>query len=157
MSTTPEPINFKLARVTPRWAFPRRARRVLVLGLLPGFALMVVPAMLTQGALWSVATAVLGALWIILTLVWLIGATHARADSPDEYLDERERTLRNEVYLNAFRWMGALIALLYMLVTFFPDLAISAVGVLSFLFPVTLFAPTLTMAWMAPDALLEEV
>jgi drug/metabolite transporter superfamily protein YnfA len=151
----PEPLNFKLAKITPRWAFPQRARRALVLSLVPALALTVVPATLTQSAPWSLATTVLGLLWIVLSLIWLMGATHSRADSPDVYLDEREITLRNEVYLNTFRWIGALVALLYLTLTLLPDTNLSARDLLAVLFPTVLFAPTLTMAWMAPDPLKE--
>jgi hypothetical protein len=148
-----EPLNFKLAQVTPRWVFPQRARRMLVLGLILTIALIVIPTNLTQGAPWSVAIAVLGLVWSITSVVWLIGATRARADSPDAYVDEREIAFRNEVYLNAFRWLGGLIAVLYTVLTFLPDETISARNMFTLLFPIVLFAPTLTIAWMQPDPL----
>ncbi len=120
----PEPLNFKLARITPKWAFKQAARRILVL------AFFVVP--LVAGTLAGYLNSIWSLLFLpfavvpILCFLWLVGATGARADSPNEYLDEREIAIRNEVYLNAFRILGAVIALGFAVLTFLPNLPISA-------------------------------
>ncbi len=149
-----QPINFKLARVTPKWALKQSARRSMVV------LFFLVPFMAGVGAgylnsLWSLVFAPF-ALVPIIFFVWLVGATGARADSPDEYLDEREIAVRNQTYLNAFRILGAMIALGFGVLTFFPDLPISAKNVLAILFPVALLLPTFTLAWTQPDPLEDE-
>ena len=48
------------------------------------------------------------------SLLWLMGATGARADLPDAYLDERERGLRDRVFRLSFVWLMGVIALTYM-------------------------------------------
>ena len=50
MRSHSEPLNFKLARVTPKWAFKQFSRRALVVALCLMPLLMVSPA-LTDGAL----------------------------------------------------------------------------------------------------------
>jgi hypothetical protein len=153
MTMKPEPLNFRLTRITPKWALKQRARRILVA------AFFVVPFLAGVAAgyinsLWSLLFAPF-AIVPILCFLWLVGATGARADSPDEYLDEREIAVRNEVYLNAFRILGAMIALGFVLLTFFPNAPISAKNVVATLFPITLLLPTLVLAWTQPDPLEE--
>jgi hypothetical protein len=154
MTTKPQPLNFKLAQITPKWAFKQLARRWLVI------LFFVVPFVAGVGAgylnsLWSLLFAPF-AIVPILCFIWLVGATGARADAPNEYLDEREIAVRNEVYLNAFRILGAVISLGFALLNFFPNLPIDAKTTLSLLFPLALLLPTFTLAWTQPDPL-EEV
>ena len=152
MRSQPEPLNFKLARVTPKWAFRQSSRRALVIALcLTPLLFAGLPA-LTSGALWTIAIAVPAILLFVVILAWLIGATHARADSPDEYLDEREIAMRNEVYLKSFRIIGAMISLGFIVFTVFPNAPVSARGVFGLLFPIVLFLPTCVLAWTQPDA-----
>ncbi len=146
----PEPINFKMARITPKWAFKQNARRWLVI------AFFAVPFLAGAAAgyiqsIWSLLFAPF-AIVPILCFIWLVGATGARADSPDEYLDEREIAVRNQTYLNAFRILGAIIALGFAVFTFFPDISISTKNVFTILFPIALLLPTFTLAWTQPDA-----
>lgn len=153
MTIPQEPLNFKLSRVTPRWAFKQSARRWLVV------LFFLVPFVAGIGAgylysLWSLLFAPF-AIMPILCFIWLVGATGARADSPDEFLDEREIAMRNEAYLNAFRILGAILALGFMVLTLFPDLPITAKSVLAILFPIALLLPTFTLAWTQPDPLEE--
>jgi hypothetical protein len=153
MTMKPEPLNFKLARITPKWAFKQRARRFLIaLFFAVPFVAGVAAGYLNS--LWSLLFAPF-AIVPILCFLWLVGATGARADSPDEYLDEREIAVRNEVYLNAFRILGAILALGFAVLTFFPNLPITAENVVATLFPIALLLPTLVLAWTQPD-LLEE-
>ena len=156
MRSQPEPWNFKLARVTPKWAFQQRSRRVLValLALSP-FAVILAVLISSGSPLIGFFLAPLLLVGSIVILAWLIGATHARADSPDEYLDEREIALRNEVYLKSFRVIGALIALGFVAFTVFPDFSINARIVFSLLFPIVMFLPTCVLAWTQPDSIEE--
>jgi hypothetical protein len=153
MTTKPQPLNFKLARITPKWAFKQSARRwLVVLFFLVPFVAGTAAGYLNS--LWSLLFAPF-AIFPILCFIWLVGATGARADAPNEYLDEREIAVRNETYLNAFRILGAIIALGYTVLTLFPDLPITAKSVLAILFPITLLLPTFTLAWTQPDPLEE--
>ena len=149
----PEPINFKMARITPKWAFKQNARRWLVI------AFFVIPFLAGAAAgyiqsIWSLLFAPF-AIVPILCFIWLVGATGARADSPDEYLDEREIAMRNEVYLQAFRIIGAIISLGFIVFTVFPNTPMNAKTFLSFLFPIMIFLPTCVLAWTQPDPLEE--
>jgi hypothetical protein len=153
MTMNQEPLNFKLARITPKWAFKQRARRLLVaMFFLVPFVAGVAAGYLNS--LWSLLFTPF-AIVPILSFLWLVGATGARADSPDEYLDEREIAVRNEVYLNAFRILGAIIAFGFALLTFFPNLPITARNVVATLFPIALLLPTFVLAWTQPDPLEE--
>lgn len=90
----------------------------------------------------------------VVILAWLIGATRARADSPDEYLDEREIFVRNEVYLKSFRILGAIISLGFLVTPFLPTgIRLEPRDVFSLLFPIVLFLPTCVLAWTQPDPL----
>lgn len=153
MTMNQEPLNFKLARITPKWAFRQRARRFLIAMF---FAVPFVAGVAAGylNSLWSLLFAPF-AIVPILCFLWLVGATGARADSPDEYLDEREIAVRNEVYLNAFRVLGAIIAVGYLVLTFFPNLSITAKNVVATLFPIALLLPTFVLAWTQPDPLEE--
>ncbi len=156
MKTQPEPLNFKLARVTPLWAFKQYARRALVIALmLSPFALLLAPLISSNNQLFAVVLASLFLIGYIVILAWLIGATRARADSPDAYLDEREIAMRNEVYLKSFRIIGALVSVGFVIFTVFPDAPVPARGVFGLLFPIVLFLPTCVLAWTQPDPLEE--
>lgn len=149
MTNNQEPLNFKLARVTPKWALKQRARRWMVI------LFFVVPFMAgtTAGyinSLWSLLLAPFAIAPMVL-LVWLIGATQARADSPDQYLDEREVAMRNVAYLEAFRVIGGLIALGFILTSLLPNLKLEAKTVFAMLFPLMLVLPTCVLAWIQPD------
>ena len=157
MRSQPEPLNFKLARVTPKWAFKQYSRRALVIALiLSPFGLIFAVWLSSINELIAVVTLPLFLIACITILAWLIGATHAQADSPDVYLDEREIAMRNEVYLKSFRIIGLLISLGFLTFTIFPDAPVPARGVFSLLFPIVLFLPTCVLAWTQPDPL-EEV
>jgi hypothetical protein len=154
MRSQPEPLNFKLARVTPKWAFKQSSRRALVLALmLSPFALLLAPLISSNNQPFAVALASLFLIGYIVILAWLIGATHAWADSPDKYLDEREIFVRNEVYLKSFRIIGALVSIGFLFFTVFPDAPVPARGVFGLLFPIVLFLPTCVLAWTQPDPL----
>lgn len=153
MRTQPEPLNFKFARVTPKWAFKQSSRRALVIALiLSPFALLLTVWLSSINQLLGVVLAPLMLVGYVVILAWLIGATRARADSPDEYLDEREIAIRNEVYLKSFRIIGALIALGFVTSTVFPDSPIPTRVVFSLLFPIVMFLPTCVLAWTQPDS-----
>ena len=153
MTMKPEPLNFKLARVTPTWAFKQTARRWMVV------LFFTVPFLAGAAAgyinsLWSLLFAPFAVVPIILFL-WLVGSTHAKADSPDQYLDEREIALRNATYLEAFRIIGALIALGFIITSLLPNLQLEAKTVFATLFPIALVLPTCVLAWIQPDPLEE--
>lgn len=153
-SNKPQLLNFKLAKITPKWAFKQDARRMLIVALCLCPIVLGISVVFGSDLLKSVC-AVLCLVFVVTCLVWLIGATHARADSPDAYLDEREIATRNEVYLQSFRIVGVLIALGFLVVKLFPRLPLNASDVFSFLFPIVLFLPTCVMAWTQPDAISE--
>lgn len=74
-------------------------------------------------------------------------------DLPDECLDERQRLMRNEVYRDAYIWLGALAAIVWLGVLFaygFLELPVERAHVYGASF--TIFAlvfslPTLVYAW----------
>jgi hypothetical protein len=154
MTMQPEPLNFKLTKITPKWAFKQAARRWMVIlffavpfvaGTAAGFI----------NSLWSLLFAPFALVPVVLFL-WLVGATQARADSPDQYLDEREVAQRNAVYLEAFRIVGGLIALGFIVTTLLPSLQLEAKTVFAVFFPLLIVLPTFVLAWTQPDPL-EEV
>ena len=148
-SNQSEPLNFKLAKITPKWVFKQSARRMLVvlLAVSPFIAGILISSIPSPYNLFCIPLLLVP----IICYAWLIGATHARADTPDEYLDEREIATRNEVYLQAFRIVGALIALGFMVVTLLPKVPLDAKDVFTLLFPIVLFLPTCVLAWIQPD------
>ena len=146
----PEPLNIQFARFTPRWAKPQRARRALVI------AMYAVP--FVAGALAAshqpvlLILAGLGVLFTILCFVWLIGATSARADMPNDYLDERERSERDQTYRIAFINVMGVIALGFLVSRFTPWLDnVSAPALIGLLFFVGMLMPTAVQAWVEPD------
>lgn len=152
-----EPLNLKLERYTPKWAFKQRARRSLVIAF---HAVFLVLGLLTSSDsnLKLMAIPVFGLLMVC--IVWLIGATRARSDLPDNMLDEREIADRNVVYLNAFRNLMGIVALLYIATTILEIFGITIPAmqprdILMVLFVVGLFLPTCVMAWTQPDAIAE--
>ena len=152
MRSQPEPLNFKLARVTPRWAFKQSSRRALVvaLTLLP-FGLIFAVWLSSLDPLITLVAVPLFFIGYFTIMTWLIGATHARTYSPDKELDEREIAMRNEVYLKSFRIVGLLISLGFATFTIFPDSPINARIVFLLLFPIVMFLPTCVLAWTQPD------
>lgn len=149
MINKPEPLNFKLSRVTPKWALKQRTRRwIVILFFAVPFLAGVAAGYINS--LWSLLFAPFAIVPIVL-LAWLIGATKARADSPDEYLDEREIAVRNVVYLEAFRVIGAVIAVGFIVTNLLPDFKLEARTILGVLFPLVLILPTCILAWTQPD------
>jgi hypothetical protein len=153
MTMQPEPLNFKLARVTPKWALKQAARRWMVV-LFFAVPFLAGTAAGYINSLWSLLFAPFAIVPIVL-FVWLVGATNAKADSPEQYLDEREIALRNQVYLESFRLVGALVALGFILTTLLPNLQLEAKTVFGMLFPLVIVLPTCVLAWIAPDPLEE--
>ncbi|MFK8016500.1 MAG: hypothetical protein AB8G17_13795, partial [Gammaproteobacteria bacterium] len=78
-------------------------------------------------------------------------------DLPDECLDERQQLMRNEVYRDAYIWLGALAAILWLGVLFaygFLELSVEPAHVYGASF--TIFAlvfslPTMVYAWNVPE------
>jgi hypothetical protein len=150
-NTKRPPINLQLSRFTPVWAKSRAARRLLVLTMYTAPLLSLLLLSLTQSDVWRIPAA-LPMLCYPVCLLWLMGATQARADLPDDYLDEREIAQRNEVFLNAFRWLMGLVALAYLLTTYIPAFDNQAPSqIIGLLFAAGLPLPTATLAWVQPD------
>jgi uncharacterized membrane protein YbjE (DUF340 family) len=153
--TRPEPLNLKLSRITPAWARPQRARRILVIAMftLP-FAAGTLAGLLSSGAnAWPIRVlAVLGVLAGLVCYAWLVGATSARADMPDDYLDERERGQRDQVYRLAFINLMGLIALGFVISRFTPAFErLPSETLIGLLFFVGMLMPTTVLAWIEPD------
>jgi hypothetical protein len=153
MIMQPEPLNFKLTKITPKWAFKQAARRWMVI-LFFAVPFLAGTAAGFINSLWSLLFAPFALVPVVLFL-WLVGATQARADSPDQYLDEREVALRNATYLEAFRIVGALIALGFIVTTLLPSLQLEAKTVFAVFFPLVIVLPTFVLAWTQPDPLEE--
>jgi uncharacterized membrane protein YbjE (DUF340 family) len=147
----PEPLNLKLSHITPAWARPQRARRILAvvmysLPFLTGTLAGLTDTWLTRGL---TALAVIAS---VICFLWLVGATSARADMPNEYLDEREITQRDQVYRLAFINLMGLIALGFMISRFMPGFELlSSATLIGLLFFVGLLMPTAVLAWIEPD------
>ena len=89
------------------WLRTRRARVALVVGYVLALAVVA----LCYLALGSVA----GILAVVLAIcVWVLLRLSVRtiADLPEQYLDERQAALRNEVYVEAYQWLGGIVGLL---------------------------------------------
>jgi hypothetical protein len=148
------PLNLKLVKLTPKWAFTQRARRGLVVALYAAPITASIIAALGNGAIGALFVTIPLLLSAIVFLLWLVGATQARADLPDEYLDEREIKVRNEVFLNAFRILMALISIAFIISEFLAEFArVRPVQIIGLLFFLGLFLPTAIMAWTQPDPL----
>lgn len=64
---------------------------------------------------WAAGGAIPGLLVVVIGVVmwWLLRVSvRLVADLPEEYLDERQRTLRNRTYVEAYRWFAGLVVLL---------------------------------------------
>jgi type IV secretory pathway VirB3-like protein len=64
---------------------------------------------------WVLFGSIPGILAVIVGIVvwWLLRmSVRLVADLPEEYLDERQSTLRNRLYVDAYRWFGGLVVLL---------------------------------------------
>jgi hypothetical protein len=146
-----EPLNLKLSRITPAWAKPRAARRILVIVMYAAPTL----GALVVGAAQNDPFRLVGLpLFLLYPLcwAWLAGATQARADLPDAYLDEREVGLRNQAYMGAFKGLMFVIAIVFALTTLFDRSRFSASSLIALLFTFGLPLPTAVLAWMQPDA-----
>jgi hypothetical protein len=85
----------------------RPARVALVVGYGASLVLVAVSYL----ALGSIA----GILAVLLAIgVWVLLRLSVRTivDLPEDYLDERQAALRNEVYVEAYQWLGGLVGLL---------------------------------------------
>jgi hypothetical protein len=82
------------------------ARRTLVAAFLVALALL--PVAFSVGSLPGLlGVAVAGGLWIALRI-----SVRVVADLPDEVLDERQRALRDQAYVRAYRWLSGFVVLL---------------------------------------------
>lgn len=150
------PLNLLLSRITPRWVRSRVWRRRLALAYYFVPALwLAVGAGLPSSLPW-LAPLALGI--PIISLLWLMGATGARADLPDAYLDERERGFRDRVFRVSFVLLMGVVALCFSgftLAEFFglelPRVPLQ--GLFALLFFVGLPLPTVVQAWREPDPL----
>jgi hypothetical protein len=64
---------------------------------------------------WVLFGSIPGILAVLVGIVvwWLLRmSVRLVADLPEEYLDERQSTLRNRLYVDAYRWFGGLVVLL---------------------------------------------
>ncbi len=66
-------------------------------------------------AAWVVLGSIAGIVAVLVGIVvwWLLRmSVRLLADLPEEYLDERQSSLRNRTYVEAYRWFGGLVILL---------------------------------------------
>ncbi len=85
----------------------RRARVALVVGISLSIVLMV-PA-------WTLGGSIVGLLTVLaVTVAWWLLKLSVRdvADLPDRFLDERQLTARNQVYVEAYRWYAGVTVIL---------------------------------------------
>ncbi|NGP52745.1 hypothetical protein [Thioalkalivibrio sp. XN8] len=87
------------------WRAARR-RRLLVVAAALAIALTVAAAWYGNNLLFLPALALAGGAWWLLRQV-----VRGMADLPDEFVDERIRSVRNEHYLYAYRALSGLVAL----------------------------------------------
>lgn len=153
MTAKRKPLNLRLVQLTPTWAFKQQARRWMVALFFPIPFLAGVAAGYIN-SLWSLLFAPLMIIPMMF-LVWLIGSTGAQTSSPDECLDEREITVRNKVYLNAFRVLAIGITVVFAVFVFFPASPVVAQIALYLLFSMAWLLPTFILAWTQPDPLEE--
>jgi ABC-type transport system involved in cytochrome bd biosynthesis fused ATPase/permease subunit len=85
----------------------RPARVALVIGYVACLALVAV-CYLALGSFAGILAVLLAiGVWVLLRL-----SVRTIADLPEDYLDERQAALRNEVYVEAYQWLGGLVGLL---------------------------------------------
>ncbi len=83
-----------------------RARIALAVAMIALF--VVIPAA------WILLGSIAGIVAVLVGIVvwWMLRmSVRLVADLPEEYLDERQRTLRNRSYVDAYRWFGGLVIL----------------------------------------------
>ena len=150
-----EPLNLQLVRITPKWAKPQRARRSLVIAMYA--SLFASEILFLQDHLTLQFLASLGMIATITCFAWLVGATNARADMPNEHLDERERSSRDQTYRFAFINVMGMIALGFLVSVLTPWLNnFSAPELIVLLLFAGLVMPTAVQAWVEPDPILED-
>lgn len=137
----------------------RRARRALVVMFLALLAL--------TGALYLSGLAAVGLVVLVLTIgTWVLLRLAVRtiADLPDEYLDERQATVRDQAYLQSYRVLAGVVAvalsLLLLWVIVVADtgdvatLIVSEDDVLGVLWVglgLVLALPSIIVAWHEPE------
>lgn len=154
MTAKQKPLSFMLAGLTPKWAFKQRARRWLVALFFP-IPFLAGVAVGYIDSPWRLLFAPLIVVPMVF-LVWLIASTGAHTTKPDNCLDEREITVRNGVYLRAFRVLSIGITVIFAAFVFFPASPVIAQVALYLLFSMAWLLPTFILAWTQPDPL-EEV
>jgi hypothetical protein len=136
-----------------------RARRALVIAFVALLAL--------TGALYLSGLSLIGLLVLVLTIAtWVLLRLAVRtiADLPDEYLDERQASVRDRAYLESYRLLGGLVAvalsglLLWVIVAAdTSDVALlsvaedAALGVLWVGLGLVLGLPSIVLAWNEPE------
>jgi hypothetical protein len=143
----PKPLNLKLARFTPAWAKPQRARRSLVIVM---YALLFATGFVSRldDLLLFKLLELAGGIGVAICFAWLIGATGARADMTDEFLDERERKQRDQIYRPAFIYLMGFIA-----ISFISSRLFSGEAFIGLLFFAGILLPTAVLAWVEANPL----
>lgn len=155
------------ANVTRFAGLSRRDRRLLVLATLVGFPGMYLWAWLMQGTsvsplLWGPFAFVLLGLTIVAgTIIWIW--TRNRTDLRNTSLDERERRMRDRVYVLSYQVLGVALGLILTPVAIFA--AFGSVLTIDFGLMVPFIVggsiyypalPSLVLAWIDPDPLAED-
>jgi hypothetical protein len=164
-STKAEPINLRFARITPKWAQQQLARRVLVVLMytLPLFSLIV--HLVFSNTLFTGIVIALAIASTLLCWAWVVGASGAISDLPDEYLDERQRSRRDHSYRLSYIYFAGGMAIFAIYLFFAADasklnlpMPQKADAIWWFwlvLYP-ALSLPSAVYAWAEPDLVFSE-
>jgi hypothetical protein len=93
----------------------RRFQRLRSRGARIGLAVAMIGIIVVIPLTWVFLGSIAGVIAVLVgVVVWWALRMSVRlvADLPEEYLDERQSTLRNRVYVEAYRWFGALVVVL---------------------------------------------
>jgi predicted membrane metal-binding protein len=153
---------------TYRWLRPQRNRRILVVLLGLGLALVAMgsywPTLKTNLSLPSGVDVIVYSITAIFVILAVLGgycllriSVRSIADAPDELLDERQIQVRNTSIRYAYYLMGYVVLALMLLMMFGPDVQMFQPegndG--SYLVIATLFAfssmPSMVLAWREKD------
>lgn len=159
MTMKQEPLNLQLVRYTPKWAYRQRARRRLVIAMY-GIPSIAIGSQILFPSLFSSLILLVSVIPTLICWAWVVGATRAVGDMPDEYLDERERSTRDTSYRLAYAYFTGAIVLLGLYVYFAVDaprlgLPLPTLSSSSIWFPTLLYSalslPSAMFAWLEPD------
>jgi hypothetical protein len=156
----PEPVNLKFTRMTPKWAYQRSARQMLVVAMYLLPLASFVTQLLLPATLALILIKVGAIVAALLCWAWVVGAGGAVGDMPDEYLDERQRSRRDHSYRFSYIYFSGSVTFLALYLFLAADasklnLPLPAKADANWWFWLILYPaislPSAVYAWIEPD------